>query len=141
MKTITERFWSNVEIKGEDECWEWKGYKNKKGYGYISSKWQGPPLEVYRLSYMLCVGDPGNLYIDHLCRNRSCVNPKHLEAVSNKENILRGNAMGGINTRKTHCKNGHLLPEPTLLWGKIQRRCKTCQKERDKMYWEKRKKR
>lgn len=70
-------------------CWEWQGWRDREGYGYLS--YCGRRMRAHRLSYEAFVGDiPAGLVIDHLCRNTSCVNPEHLEPVTNRENIKRG---------------------------------------------------
>jgi hypothetical protein len=71
----------------------------------------------------------GNLQIDHLCRNRACCNPEHLEAVSRKENILRGKAPSAVNAKKTHCHRGHLLSLENCDKYELKfgiRKCKIC---------------
>ena len=76
-------------INKTDTCWFWTGFKNKAGYGliYINRKL----TRAHRLSYEIYKGEiPKNLVLDHLCRVRHCVNPKHLEAVTSRENTLRG---------------------------------------------------
>jgi hypothetical protein len=82
-----DRFWSKVEIHGE--CWVWVGALNDDGYGVI---WDGNRLVyAHRLMYRWTLGEPPEgLTLDHLCRVRACVNPIHLEAVTNRENIRRG---------------------------------------------------
>jgi hypothetical protein len=70
---------------------------------------------------------PDGLFLDHTCRNRNCVNPQHLDPVTNKENILRGEGSPAKNARKTHCKNGHPLKGENLVRGsKGERVCRTC---------------
>ncbi|MDE1854509.1 MAG: HNH endonuclease [Thaumarchaeota archaeon] len=91
---------------------------------------------AHRFSYQLLIGQiPAGLTLDHLCRNRGCVNPAHLQAVSNRENLLRGKGWSGLNSRKTHCPKGHPLSGDNLSprWLKKGRRvCLTCIREKDK---------
>jgi hypothetical protein len=122
---LLERFWSNVEKT--DGCWNWTGSKTKNGYGQIL-------ISAHRLAYELLVGAiPENLALDHLCRNPSCVNPAHLEAVLNVTNAMRGNGFGGINSRKTHCIHGHPLDRTQVVPYKgrtrTRRGCRTCERK------------
>lgn len=100
------------------------------GDGYAFSVWvNGETVHRHRLAYMTFVGPiPKGLTLDHLCRNRNCINPKHLEAVTEKENILRGTSPSAINARKTHCDNGHPFSAENTRMGKTkkQRHCKIC---------------
>lgn len=131
-----QRFWGKVNKNGTvpiyaphlGPCWEWDSH-TKDGYGYFSiSSNSGRSLRpAHRLSYELAKGEiPEGLVIDHLCRVRHCVNPDHLEPVTDKVNILRGAGSGAQNARKTHCKHGHeFTPENT---GRQHsgRYCRTC---------------
>jgi hypothetical protein len=84
--TLELRFWAKV--RRQDDCWEWRGSRNPRGYGKISNK--GKLLGAHRVSYEIHKGQiPDGLEIDHLCRNRWCVNPDHLEAVSHAANLHR----------------------------------------------------
>lgn len=115
-------FWSKV-FKTED-CWFWCGAKNPKGYGlfYANGKQRG----AHRIAYELLKGPiPAGMTLDHLCRVRPCVNPAHVEVVTNRENVLRGVGHTAINARKTHCIRGHVLIAENLIKGK-DRRCKQC---------------
>ena len=117
-----QRFWEKVDIKSPDECWEWKERKNEAGYG-INSVWRDGAVQIYahRIAHFLTKGLKSDLVVDHLCCNKGCVNPAHLEAVSSKENSQR-------HTRKvTHCPAGHeYTPENTRPCSKGKRGCKTC---------------
>lgn len=112
---MPERFWAKVDKT--DTCWLWTGAKTGDGYGEI--KVSGRMVPAHRLSWTMAGGTLiEGMTLDHLCRTRACVNPAHLDQVTNKVNILRGNGAPALNARRTHCKRGHLLPE--------RGRCREC---------------
>ncbi len=130
-----KRLLSKVKFDEKTWCWNWTGHIAKAGYGRIGYKYSNhQAYEAYRLSYILFKGklDP-NLQIDHLCRNRRCVNPEHLEQVTKKENLLRGIGIGAKNKSKTHCPQGHeYTPENTRISpANGGRCCNECQRIRD----------
>lgn len=90
---LEERFWAKVAVRAEDECWEWLGSKKENGYGQIAAPMMhlgGSPLIAHRVSYELHFGKiPEKHVIDHLCENVGCVNPLHLEAMTQKEHTRR----------------------------------------------------
>jgi hypothetical protein len=106
-----------------DGCWEWSGSRSAAGYGNV---WvDGRQRYAHRVMYELLVGPiPAGLQIDHLCRNRSCVNPGHMEPVTSKENTLRGNSMSARHARQTECPHGHSLSD--AMHYKNGRSCRTC---------------
>jgi len=114
---------------GVGGCWLWTACKNQKGYGRfgIGNK----TYLAHRVSYEMHVGPiPAGLQIDHLCRNRMCVNPDHLEVVTTQENTRRGNA-GKHHAHKTHCPQGHEYAGDNLyIKPNGGRDCKTCNRER-----------
>ena len=121
-----DRFWSKVNKT--DSCWLWTSTLSSKNYGQF--KLDGKMQYAHRVAYKMLVGPiPKGLTIDHLCRVRNCVNPKHLEPVTQRENTLRGNSPTAINAQKTHCINGHELSENNLYKSSPGRRCITCAKE------------
>lgn len=118
-----------IEQVTESGCWIWKGAVKKDGYGYV--RWEGKVRLAHRVLYEYMRSTiPVDLTLDHLCRVRCCVNPSHLEIVTLRENILRGNGIAANNAKKTVCHNGHRLDElNTIVWtGKRgeNRKCRTC---------------
>lgn len=115
-----------------DECWEWNGASGR-GYGLISDG-SGRLRPAHRMMYELLVGPvPEGLDLDHLCRNRGCINPKHLEPVTHKVNINRGRK---ANAEKTHCKNGHPFNDENTRRsvrknGRQRRDCLSCERSKN----------
>ena len=123
-----ERFLLKILVL-ENGCWEWQGPLNRNGYGlfYLSKT-----RAAHRVSYEFFVGlIPEGLQIDHLCRNRACVNIEHLEIVTHRENCLRGTSPLAVNARRTHCVHGHPLSGKNLAIGyRGDRICKACHRRR-----------
>lgn len=123
---LEARFWSKVEKTAR--CWVWMGAQEKRDHGsYGLLRDRGKRVWAHRLSLKLHGREvPRGLVVDHLCRNTLCVNPAHLEAVTDKVNILRGTSPCAMNAKKTHCKHGHeFTAENTIVRGN-GRRCRVC---------------
>lgn len=113
----------------ESGCLVWTGTCKRNGYAYVSV--DGKEILLHRFLYESLVGPiaPG-MQIDHLCRVRSCGNVAHLEVVTQRENVLRGEGRTAMNARKTHCTKGHpLVPENLAKHGDRKTRdCRICAK-------------
>lgn len=120
-------------VISEAGCWEWAGAKDPRGYGRVGiGPRKGGTALVHRVVYQQVNGPvEDGLELDHLCRNPSCANPAHLEPVTHRENVRRGEAPGLLAARNasiTHCPQGHeYTPENTYIPpGKSGRECRTC---------------
>lgn len=123
-----------------EECWIWAWALNTHGYAGIKS--QDVYYPVHRLMYELEVGKiPKGLQLDHLCRNRACINPAHLEPVTAQENVRRGIAPPAQNAKKTHCHKGHEFDKiyTNANTGEVERRCTICRNQWAKDNWQKKK--
>jgi hypothetical protein len=137
-----ERFESKYFV-APDGCWLWTSGVSTKGYGQFhirAGKGSYKNVLAHRFSYELAQGPiPEGLELDHLCRQRSCVNPYHLEAVTQKENLSRGEGACAKNARKTFCVNGHKFDESNTLYNKKGRACRTCVNKNTREYRRKKK--
>lgn len=126
---MTEAFASKTKV-GADGCVLWTASTVSSGYGQFwheRKKWL-----VHRLAYTWAKGEiPPNLTVDHLCKQRLCVNPAHMEIVTRGENAARGGggaAIAAIKRAQTHCKHGHeFTPDNTKTWNG-KRQCRACHK-------------
>jgi hypothetical protein len=126
-----ERFWSKVgHLPRPDDCWPWVGSRSRNGYGQFyenkRTRW------AHRIAYRLLRGPiPAELTIDHLCKNKACCNPYHMEVVTQRENLMRAESRSAINARKTHCPSGH--PYDSVWKGNAygtRRGCSVCNRAR-----------
>ena len=120
-----QRFWAKVQVT--EGCWLWNGTTNRAGYGRCGGGF------AHRVAYQFIVGRiPEGMELDHLCRQRNCVNPDHLEPATHHVNMLRG-----CQAQQTHCINGHPFnDENTRIRvrrdGTTSRQCYPCVRERQR---------
>lgn len=123
------RFWSHVEYRGIDDCWECNLTPDRNGYClfWIGKVGVGRQYRAHRIAWMELRGEiPSGLVLDHLCRNPKCINPAHLEPVTQRENLLRGMGASAVNARKTHCINGHPFNSENIYYWRSCRYCRKC---------------
>ncbi len=125
--------------KLDTPCWNWIGHGNQGGYGRL--RFNTEMLLSHRFLYELFIGKiPNGKQLNHICRNRRCCNPEHLEPVTNQENVGRGLTpiLKGWNAKKTHCANGHpYSKDNTILKSNNKRVCRICRSANDRRYYRK----
>lgn len=133
---LSERFWVKVNKDAPisavrpdlGHCWLWTASLDGKGYGKIGVK--GKLLQAHRLSYEMVLGAiPDGLVLDHLCRIRHCVNPGHLEPVTQRVNLLRGQTLTAKEVQVTHCPQDHPYDEANTYQYGNNRKCRACRRE------------
>lgn len=129
------RFWDKIAVNEETGCWEWKASRNRGGYGQFSFRALTKTQYAHRIAYLALVGEINKPQLDHLCRVRHCVNPDHLEPVTNAVNQQRGNTRQAAHARemadRTLCYRGHPLANNTYTTKGGWIGCVTCLNERD----------
>lgn len=130
--TLEQRVYKKIRMT--PDCWWWTGEQNGKGYGLIRVGRR--KLMAHRVVYELREGAiPEGFQLDHLCRNRACVFPGHLEPVIARTNVLRGTGHSAVNARKTHCIHGHeFTDENTYIDPRGWRACRACGREAQRRY-------
>ena len=139
IQEVQDRLASSFTVK-DNGCWDWHKGEKSSGYGLIGL-WN-KQFGAHRVLYELINGTAQkDKQIDHLCRNRACVNPSHMELVDKDTNNIRGMSPSAIHARKTQCPQGHQYNnENTARWSNgpdkpISRKCKVCVAKRCKDYY------
>ena len=116
-------------VRKTETCWFWEGWLNN-GYGGYTTP-DSKNHKAHRFAYEMCVGEiPEGLELDHLCRERSCVNPDHLEPVTHRENSLRGKGVAAVNASRTHSPQGHPYSVENTFLYRNTRYCRECGRRR-----------
>lgn len=122
-KPIRDRLTKSMVID-QNGCWVWQ-LKKHNGYGKVT--YLGRTHRAHRLMWQCDRGEIADgLVLNHKCRNRACINPDHLEPITNKENILAGICAAAINAKKTHCSRGHILAGRNVFYIGSRRGCAIC---------------
>ena len=129
-KDPVERMLEHVSMEPMSGCWLWTAALNGKGYGVTRDEY-GHIAQAHRLMFRKLRGEiPADKQLDHKCRVRCCLNPCHMEVVTQKENLLRGFGAAAQNARKVVCKRGHSLSGDNLYMQRGTRQCRTCKRLR-----------
>ncbi len=134
-RPVIERFFEKIQIDSITGCWNWTGAHLPSGYGiFFMRKVDGKIRYVYvhRFSWEYHHAEqiPEGFEPDHLCRNRQCANPSHIEVVTHKVNMLRGNTIAARNASRTYCPHGHEYnTENTKITKDDSRLCRACGKQ------------
>lgn len=127
--THDERFWMKVDVRHDMDCWPWLGRQNHKGYGVAMLN--GRRMTAHRVGWLRSGRTiPEGFVMDHLCGNRLCINLAHLEPVTNRENLMRGDTLPARELAKSVCPRGHDLDGTRRSHGASIRYCLTCERER-----------
>lgn len=135
--SMEEKLLNNSVRDTKTGCLRWTGGHVPRGYGLVWDSGARKSRAVHRVAHEVWVGPiPESHDVDHVadrgCRYRDCIEPTHLEAVTHRENLLRGETVSGVNARKTHCSNNHEFTEENTMIQHGKRRCRECRRLADR---------
>lgn len=139
-RSVFDRFREKYEVRDcghETPCWVWVAGRDRDGYGRFKPNSQVGTLPAHRVSYELFIGSiPEGLHIDHLCRNPGCVNPTHVEPVTCRENLMRGETYAASAAAQTHCIHGHEFTSENTYYKPPDgnRSCRECLRRRKREF-------
>ena len=130
-RPVLDRFHEKYVVDAVTGCWEWTAGRIDTGYGALGV--DGKMMLAHRFAYEQFVGQiPDGLALDHLCRNRGCCNPEHLNPCTRGENVLApgSESLAAVNAAKTHCVHGHEFDDMNTYMWRGRRSCRACRKRR-----------
>lgn len=143
-RSMSERFWEKVDKNNGPvhpllgRCWVWTAGLNQAGYGWFAVT-HGKQDRAHRIAYELLIGKIESESLDHLCSNRKCVNPKHLDPVTKAINTMRGEGACAKHARKEFCIHGHEFSEENTYYrpgsNRKHRQCRICMRETAHRTW------
>ena len=136
-QAVAERFLRRMKCGEPDACWPWPGYRTSGGYGAFSIGQRA--VAAHRIAYVIANGSDGEGVVMHKCDNPPCCNPAHLALGTPQDNtrdaMAKGRFRGGqaVQAERTHCPRGHAYDEANTIHFRGHRKCRACERVRDRV--------